>query len=361
MPRGSWSSAGQGASAGASMGMMAGPWGALIGGLAGGAYGYFSGGEEERPTSDVWGPQKGYLTDIYAQAQDLYGQTKMPSDYENSLYAYGKDFYGPNGQANQMAGNIYGLGQGYSQMGNEAMNRYMNSPEAKITYDYGNIDRGINNDILQAQIDAATSGEYRKLREQELKGTAADAATMGAVGGSRQHQMEAVLTRGALDAATNTAGTMRGQAYDTAYKGELQRAIEQAQLDAATRSGYGAFGSQMAGLGLQAQQGAYGMYNNNIASGIGLGEKQRMAPWQALQAYQQAIGAPMQVNQQQLPNPMMRGLAYAGQGMSAAQDAYQGQQMYDLNRQYYQNYINNVPMGGGQTGGPRPMGNTAYS
>ncbi len=61
MAKGNWKNAGAGAAAGASMGAMAGPYGAVIGAVAGGAMGYFSGGDEERPTADVWGPQKPYL------------------------------------------------------------------------------------------------------------------------------------------------------------------------------------------------------------------------------------------------------------------------------------------------------------
>jgi hypothetical protein len=354
MPDLNWKGAGQGAGMGMAAGSIGGPWGMAIGGVAGGLLGMFGGGDEERPTSDIWGPQKGYLTDIYSQAQDLYGQTKSPSEFENQMYDYGQGFYGPNGQANQMANNIYGLGQGYSQMGNEALQRYMQGGAPQIQYNYENVNQGINNDILQAQIDAATAGTYRDLRENQLTGTALAGAGMGNLGGSRGHQMEAILTRGALDAATNTAGTMRGKAYETAYSGELDRAIKQAQLDAERQQGYGQFGQGMASMGLQAQQNAYGMYGNNITSGLNLGTQRRMAPWQALQAYQQAIGAPIQINLEQQSSPIIQGMGYMGQGLSAGMGSMQQQQM---NQQYLANQNNayntpyNNPYAGGAYGG----------
>ena len=354
MAKGNWKNAGAGAATGASMGMVAGPYGAAVGAVAGGLMGYFSGGDEERPTSDVWGPQKPYLTDIYSQAQDLYGQTKLPSAYENQIYDQAGGFYGPGGQGQQMADSMYGLGQGYSNMGNQAMQQYMNDPGGQITYNYQNVNDGINNDILQAQIDAATHGTYRDLRENQLTGTSLQGAGQGTLGGSRGHQMEAILTRGALDAATNTAGTMRGKAYEQAYGGELNRAIQQANLDAQRKSGLAQFGSNLAGMGLQAQQGAYGMYGNNMQQGLAYGEKRRMAPWQALQNYQQAIGAPLMIGQEKQPNQMMQGLGYADQGLSTVAGAYQGQNNYDNQMGYNQNYMqgnyngygNSSPYGG---------------
>lgn len=332
-------SAGQGALAGAGMGAVAGPWGAAIGAVAGGAYGYFSGGDEERPTSDLYGPQKPYLMDIWSQAQDLYGQTKMPSEYENQLYDQAGAFYGPGGQGQQMADRINQLGQGYSGMGQSAMEQYLNAGPAKITYDYENVNQGINNQILQAQIDAATAGTYRDLREKQLTGTALAGAGMGNLGGSRGHQMEAILTRGALDTATNTAATMRGKAYDTAYSGELNRAIQQANLDAQRQSGLGQFGTNLAGMGLQAQQGAYGMYGNNMRTGLDIGKQRRMAPWESLQMYQQAIGSPMMVGMEQQPNAAMQGLAYGAQAVNVGMGAMAGQNAYDQQQTYNQNYM----------------------
>ena len=307
---------------GAMAGSMFGPYGTVIGGVAGAAYGAFGNPQEEQQDqSRVW--NEDYLRQLYDQAGDVYNQTKTMGADESALYDQANQYYGPNGPANQNMMGLMDTGKGMTELGQKGVTDYMNRSPEQIQYNYGNIDQAINNDILQNQINASTSGMYRDLRENQLTGTLAQGAANGTVGGSRGHQMESILTRGALDNATNIAAQMRGQAYNMAYGAETQRATNQANMNQNLYGQQGQMGYNLLGSGTQLQMNAGNQYGQNLQQGIGLANQRRMDPWNSMKQYAGILGGPTQigVNYQ---NPNDQAIGYGFNAMSAIGDSWSG-------------------------------------
>jgi len=90
------------------------------------------------------------------------------------------------------------------------------------------LDRYINNDLMQGQIDAASRDVVRNLQENQLTGNAAMAAGSGNSGSSRRAVMDAIAQRGAADRVADISAGIRGNAYQQAVGLEAQRMSENA-------------------------------------------------------------------------------------------------------------------------------------
>jgi len=321
---------------GAMAGMMVGGIpGAVVGaglGYYAGSKGYLGGTEKEwNPTEKLLDIQEPYLRQQYAEAQRLYDQTKNLSPYEEAGYARGQAFYGAGGAGDQLANQLGQQGGQLSSMGMQGMQDFMSRGPEQIRMDYTNIDRSINNQLLQQQIDAATSGQYRQFREEGLKGTSLQGAARGTAGGSRGHQMEAILGRGALESSQNIAAQLRGQAWNQAYGTEAQRAASQAQMNQGWYGQQGQMGMGMLQQGTGMQMQGYQVGGNNIAQQLALGHQQRMSPWEAHQMFQQGLGQPIMQSGGYGPSGAQQNMAMLNYGLSNLGSQYQN--MYGTGNQ----------------------------
>ncbi|MDG1164120.1 MAG: hypothetical protein P8N61_01985 [Porticoccaceae bacterium] len=115
------------------------------------------------------------------------------------------------------------MGNSASTAGPASMNAANNSG-----FNQGNLSNYINNDVLQGQIDASTRDITRNLNENQLTGSASNAAASGNSGSSRRAVMDAIATRGANDRSADIASNMRGNAYNQALGIEAGRASQNA-------------------------------------------------------------------------------------------------------------------------------------
>ena len=127
----------------------------------------------------------------------------MTSQYDNAM-----------GFANNATNtNNTGAGIGASMAGgrNVAADAAQSTAAVNQGFDQSNLDRYINNDVLQGQIDASTRDVGRVLNEQTLTGIQSAAAGTGNSGSSRAGIMAGVAVRGAQDQAISlpTCGAKR--------------------------------------------------------------------------------------------------------------------------------------------------------
>ena len=115
------------------------------------------------------------------------------------------------------------MGNSASTAGPASMNSAVNQG-----FDQSNLSNYINNDVLQGQIDASTRDITRNLNENQLTGSASNAAASGNSGSSRRAVMDAIATRGANDRSADIASNMRGNAYNQALGIEAGRASQNA-------------------------------------------------------------------------------------------------------------------------------------
>ena len=156
---------------------------------------------------------------------------------------------------NALASNqtAYGIGSGVTGGLSAAGNTATANAAVNRGFDQNNLSRYINNDLLNAQIDAATRDVGRVLNEQTLTGIGSAAAGTGNSGSSRAGIMEGVAVRGAGEMVGDIAAGLRGQAYNNALNIEAQRA------------------AQNAGFGQQANIFNAGQTNRMFAGGMNLG------------------------------------------------------------------------------------------
>ena len=277
--------------------------------------------------------QSPYLQDIYRQGQQLNAQG-MPVEgvagingmLGNSLgTAYGVGANMVASGANAAQGTNMALNYAGGAMGGNAqggINTAMGAGQgmANMTgmmgaannggFNPANAGRYMNNNLLNSQIDAASTDVVRNLQENQLTGIASNAAGSGNSGSSRAGVAAGIATRGAGDRIGDISASMRGQAYNTGLNIEANRA------------------TQNAGFQQQANQSNQSAYNNNMQYGAGVGQNAYNTNQQ-----NQQFGASMaqQLGQQGYGNMM------SGVGMQ--QGAGQYMRDYDqqlLNNQYQQ-------------------------
>lgn len=235
-----------------------------------------------------------------------------------------------------MGGNAQqGINTALNTGGNMAGMAGMSLAANNAGFNADNLNNYINNDVLDAQIKGATRDIYRNLNENQMTGIASQAAGTGNSGSSRAGVMAGIAQRGAGDRAADVAASMRGNAYNTALGIEANRASQNAglqqQANLANQGAYNAALQSGANLGagqfnsnMQNQQFGASMAQNigqqgvqNMATGqqmanTGLGVmqsggqylrdyeqqllnniyQQGMAPYNALNFYNQIVGAP---------------------------------------------------------------------
>lgn len=281
-----------------------------------------------------WKPQQAYLTDAFANAQDVYNSTKDDPFYQGTLYAGMNDMqsgaanaayssgmntlgmssplmaagmeYGVGGlptynnvasnlatgnfnQGSTLANNLlagntgYALGQ--ANMGlSGALNNALTNPTA---YNQANAAAYANNPVVNGMIDASLRDVARNLNQNTLPAQDAAAIRTGNLNSSRAGVAEALAIRDAADRGADIASQIRSDAYNRGLAlseqgrvANMQGALSGGQLGA-TIAGQGATGENntntlnLANLGVQAQgAGLLGQglnYGlNSLSTGSGL-------------------------------------------------------------------------------------------
>lgn len=246
--------------------------------------------------------------------------------YEEAGIAGMAGYGQPGGRGFDISEQVYGGAGDMLGMGQQGYQAFLGAgPSANMGVDIGQVGQYINNDVLQAQIDAATRDIGRGLHEQALPQARLAQAASGGTGGTRGAIGEAILTRGAEDRAADVAGQMRGQAYQQALGIGAQQAAQNAQLRQQYVGQLGQMGLAGFGQGLQGMQQAYGLgmggFEGQLAAGgmqreleQAMLDRERLDPYERL-GFTSGIINPMA---QQYGTQQMRGKGKTSGGMGAA-------------------------------------------
>ena len=232
------------------------------------------------------------LNQLYNQAGGLYNQTQNQAQ---SLVP------GAINYQNQVAQGAQGANQGNMQGGayapfnfgqqlSNSLQQSQNTPSASQQI-YQGIMGGQGNSYLPAMRGQLEQNAAR-VNDLNSARNSAQAAASGMSGGSRQGVLDA-LNRSETN--RNLQGTEAQLGYDT-FNQDLQN-----KMNIANQADTNNFGRQqlMSGL-LGQQQGTInqGIGNAGNIQGLGMGQfNAANAPWQGMQAYQGALGAPTILNQ----------------------------------------------------------------
>ncbi len=242
-----------------------------------------SGGAQET-SSSPWGPQQGYMKDIWSQAQNL---------YNTPLQQYGASTVGPQSamsQEGQQAGLglIRGAGQG-QQFG------YLNDVMSGQYLNPG------TNPALQGMYDQGVSNITRDFKTAAYPG--ASMGSIGRAGSGAEMRQQGLAYRGLGDALSANYANTFGRNYEI-ERGYMQQAPGMMQNAMAGQRANIGMGTQLGG---QADQYAQ-MQLNDLIQKFNF---QQQEPGQRLDAYQQRIfGGGVIPGTQTMPG---------GQGFGAAQ------------------------------------------
>jgi hypothetical protein len=261
--------------------------------------------------TNPWGPQEGYLKDIFTQAKGAYGEASQAQ--------------GPNGFVAQFSPDqlsvfqkMMAYGSQPSNDGGAALNAYGTEATKGALSDLGtfkpqggtqsNIDAATayaNNPQTDAMVDAAMRDSRRVVSEQALPQVARDAAGSGNVNSNRRAISEGILSRGLAEKTADVSANIRGQAYQQGLNlaEENSQATNNAILQAMTaRASGGAQAINSAGDQVAQQGGLYDLAAKGVAgqlAGQQAGFDEQAArysfdtnsPFDALNNYYKLIGA----------------------------------------------------------------------
>jgi hypothetical protein len=196
---------------------------------------------ESAPTT-VAGFQQPFLQDLFQRAQEFSQQPGI-SPLEQQAQQ----------QALSFAGGLNPFLQGAQGAGQFLTSTDILSPES--------------NPFLAQTAQAATRPIFQQLTEDVLPAIRGGAVGAGGYGGSRQGIAEGIASRGALQAAGDVSGDIFSRGY-----GQGLGALQQ-------------------GLSLAPQTAALGLLPSQIMAGVG--EQQRLAPFEQLSRFQSLLGAPI--------------------------------------------------------------------
>ena len=270
------------------------------------------GGSESGSKTFLDENQLPYLTGMWGDAQDLYksdrstvaDMTPEMQQYIRQAMGFGNTAAGYGNMSANMAGGFGNTAGGMQDYINGIFGNGGFQAPMQNGVNMDTVRQGINNDVLNDQIDAATSGVYRNLNENQLPGIATSAVGSGNAGSTRRGVAEGIAMRGANETAANIEAGMRGNAYNTAYGVAANQAgANQSAAINTNNINANAANTAMNSAGNLAYQG-YGNAYNFGAGGVnmmGQGgnamqdymQMLQMAPWQKLGLYQSVIGNPI--------------------------------------------------------------------
>ncbi len=246
---------------------------------------------------------EGFSSALSGEMMDLIGQEYMsPEELVAGLdpaQVQGANAMITQGQQMQdMSSALYAPGmqglQGFGWGQGAMMNVLGQGPAQNMGVDMAQVGQYINNDVLNAQIDAALRDPYRQFSEQQLPLARMQAAASGNTGSTRRDVGEAILQRGYEDRAADIAGGIRGAAYGQAMGIGAQQAAQNAQL------GMG-YQNLSANIGQNLMQG--GMMGANL---LGQGNQMGLGGAQA----QMMGGSVFQNQEQMMKNAALQGFMF---------------------------------------------------
>lgn len=225
--------------------------------------------------TDPWGPQSGYLQDIFSKAQQTYNDTSGKQYTGDQLAAFNPQQinsfnnmvdYANTSPVSQL---LFGQGANLSGMGQSALGSgFQGLQDFRPNDTMGTIaDASLyaDNPFISNMVDAATRDARRSTYEQAIPGVERNAAISGNTNSSRTGAKEAVLQRGYGDLRGDVSSQLRGNAYQQGITAaQNQRSQELQRLMGLT------------GTGLQTALGGSGSLNDSLAAMsqlFGLGNK----------------------------------------------------------------------------------------
>lgn len=195
---------------------------------------------------DPWKPSQEYLKDIMSQNKDWFktaqdtGYISATGDLNPIYQQYLSALQGTGDQIKSQMDPLLQQGSNslnqFSQFNQDALNGkygYTNDQVVQGANSY------INNDLLTAQIKAATQDDVRNFTENTMPQNTLDALGTGNLNSSRGAIMDAVAKRGLDDRVANVSANMRGQAYQNGLNMSNQNVLNnlQTQLGAGNNIG----------------------------------------------------------------------------------------------------------------------------
>lgn len=220
--------------------------------------------------NNPWAPAQDDLKKILSEMGNWYDSAKetgyisSTGDLSGIYSQYLNALKGGNQQVQDGINNYLGQSNTANQ---GALGGYQNAANGGMNTSTSDILAGAkdlyNNDMVQAQIDAANKGIDRTLTEQTFTGIDRDAVGSGNMGSSRAGIAQAIAARDAAEMKTSNANTITANAY--------QNALNQSQSVLNNNNSNIFSGLQgMAGMGNQFfnQAGQYGNIMNSGLSGL---------------------------------------------------------------------------------------------
>lgn len=233
-----------------------------------------SNSESQNYGSNIWGPQSGYLQDLYAQGAGKYDQMNLAAG------GAGQFWQDMAAGENQNASSQLARGQWAADGMGDSL--------AQATQTLGTQSQALQGFLNPTGTDPLSEAYARNMgqqfNEQFLPGLNGDAAVAGGLGGSRAQIGAALGSQRAMQSIGDFNASLYGQQQD--------RALQAAQGLGNVATGYQ---NVAQGLGNQSQQ--YG----NVAAGRlaisqndqNMGTLAQQMPWAQLQMYQGLLGNPL--------------------------------------------------------------------
>lgn len=250
-------------------------------------------------TTDPWGPQAGYLKDIFGKAQQTYGDTAANKYTGDQLAAYRPeqlDLFGKMiGYANTspIAQSLLNQGQSLGQLGLSNATGALGGLGGFNPLDLNGIlaaaNQFANDPNIEATTNAVTRDDLRNLTENQLPGVERNAALSGNTNSSRTGAKEAVLQRGYEDRRADVNAGLRANAYNQGIGAATNaRDAELARLMGLTGSSLQAsqLGSSDLTNSLSSMAGLFGLGNEG-ASGLQASDQQALSNELAKYAFAQ--------------------------------------------------------------------------
>lgn len=215
--------------------------------------------------TDPWGPQAGYLKDIFAKAQSTYNNTSQDPYTGDHLAAFRPeqlsmfnnmiDYANTSPVGNLLFGqgaNLSGLGQGALGAGFQGLQDFRPNDTMGTIADASLY---ADNPFINGMVDAATRDSERATYEDGIPSIQRQAALSGNTNSSRTGAKEAILERAHQDRRADVSAGLRGDAF--------QRGIGHAQ---AGRDAEMSRLMSLTGTGLQTALGGDESLRNSVAS-----------------------------------------------------------------------------------------------
>jgi len=254
--------------------------------IASSIFGGDQGAQDSTTTSTPWGPLQPYLTDAYAQAQNLYN-SGGPNYFPNATYT---NFSPQSQMAMQLGENRALMGSQFDPMvGNVAMQGMQgNSPFTQAgmgMLQQGGLGMGQlqstmqgnylnSNPYLDSMFNSAARGVNQQYQNNVMPGVNATFGSGGRTGSMAHQTAMDMANTGYTNSMTDMAANIYGNNYANERSNQLSAANSMGQMGANLASGFNSLGSanfaqQLGGANLGMQLGQQDWQNLGMLGNIG--------------------------------------------------------------------------------------------